>query len=115
MGPGQAAALPGRPIPAGPSAGAAGDRGSWSREDRPVHGAGVAHLEGRPGGRVGAALPGLPLLPEGGPEEPGAVEVRPGAGGAAEGLTAALSWVRRHPQLPFCGLGSGASDLSERP
>lgn len=47
----------------------------------------MAHLEGRAGSRAGTALPGFSLLPAGGSEEYGAVEVRPGPGGAAEGLS----------------------------
>lgn len=83
MGPGQAAALPGRSLHAGPDAWAAGDR--WSRhwQDRPVHRSGVAHFEGRDGSRAGTSLPGVSLLPEGRPKEYGLVEVCPGPGGAA--------------------------------
>lgn len=115
MGPGQVAAMPGRPLHVRTAAGGAGDRRPRRWEDGPVHRGGVAHIEGRPRRRAGITLPGLPLLPEGGPEEHRAVEVRPGPGGAAEGLPSPLLWVRRDPQQPICVLYSGASRLSERP
>lgn len=115
MGPGQAAALPGCPLCAGTAARAAGDRRLRCWKDGPVHRGGVAHLQGRCGSGTGATLPGLSLLPQGGPEEYGGLEVRPGPGGAAEGLTAPLPWVQRDPRQPSCVLHSGASHLSERP
>jgi len=115
MGPGEAAALPGHPVHTGAAAGAAGDGGPRRREDGPVHRGGAAHLRGGAGGRAGAAMPGLPLLPAGGPEEHVPLEVRPGPGGAAPGLGAPLSWVPGDPRQPVGVLLPGARRLSKRP
>lgn len=97
MGPGQAASLPGRPLGARASSRDPGNGGTWCREDSSVHRGGVPHLKGRAGSWVGTALPCGPLLPEGGTDEYSAVEVCPGLGGTAEGLSSPLSRVRRAP------------------
>lgn len=80
MGPGQAVPLPGCALRAGTAARVAGDRGTWRWEDSLVHRGGVAHLKGWAGSRAGTTLPGLPFLPEGGPEEYSALEVCSGPG-----------------------------------
>lgn len=115
MGPEQAAALPGHLRRAGTVPWGAGNGGPRRWKDCPVHRGGVAHLKVRPGSWAGTTLPGLPLLPEGGPEEYGGVEVRPGPRGAADGLTSSVSWVQRDPQQPVCILCIGPTQLSKRP
>lgn len=115
MGLEQAAALPGHLRRAGTVPWGAGDGGPGRWKDCPVHRGGVAHLKVGPGSWAGTTLSGLPLLPEGGPEEYGGVEVRPGPGGAADGLTSSVSWVQRDPQQHVCILCIGPTQLSKRP
>lgn len=75
----------------------------------------MAGLKSRGSVQFGAQMFGVSLLPQGGPEQCGAVEVRAGFGGAAQGLVSPRSGIRGHPEEPSCVRCFGPIGVSERP
>lgn len=115
MGPGEAAALPGRPLAAGPGPWGPHHRGPRGGKDGLVHRVGVADVEGGDRVRVGPEMSGVPLLPQGRAEQHGRMEVRAGPGGADEDIGAAGAELQGGPEHPGCVCAAGAYGLPERP